>query len=171
MMIMLTSFLAALALQDGTLPPPQPRDLFDVLEGEWVCRQAMLGGGPVFRRERWRGREDGDASGQIRSFPPRASGTESPPEEELLVSRRDRALRLTYGLTRGRLVHYRLARATLQEAVFEAIRSGSPRIISYRLIPGGRLEVMHGLENGSSRRWTYQQAGAHNAIISCDGRR
>ena len=168
---MLTSILVALALQEGTLPPPPPRDLFDVLEGEWVCRQAMLAGGPVFRRESWRSREDGDTTGQIRSFPPRASGTETAPEEELRVSRRGSSLRLAYGSTRGRLVHYRLARATLQEAVFEAIRSGSPRIISYRLISGGRLEVMHGLENGSSRRWTYQQAGAHNAIISCDGRR
>lgn len=167
-MNMPTSILLALALQ-GTLPPPPPRDLFDLLEGDWVCRQAMLAGGPVYRRESWRSREDGDASGQIRSFPPRASGTESPPEVELLFSRRGRGRRLTYGLTNGAPVRYRLARATLQEAVFEAVGSGSPRIISYRLVSDQRLEVMHGEANGSVRRWTYQLSGRHGATIGCDG--
>jgi hypothetical protein len=165
--------LIALALQ-GTLPDPPPRDLFDLLEGEWVCRQAMLAGGPVYRRETWRGREDGDASGQLRSFPPRASGTESPPEVELLYQRGRRTPRLAYSSPAGvwnGAVYYRVARSTPREVVFERTRNGTPRIISYRLTAADRLEVMHGLENGGSRRWTYQRRGAGDAIIGCDGRR
>jgi len=161
--------LIGLALQP-VQPGEPPRDLFDLLEGEWICRQAMLAGGPVFRRESWQGREDGDAQGQIRSFPPGANGTERPPEVAMHYERRGRASRFIYDLTNGRPVRYRLARGTLQEAVFEAVRNGSPRIISYRLLPGPRLEVMYGLENGSSRRWTFQRPGAREAIIGCDGR-
>ena len=125
--------LIGLALQP--VSPEPPRDLFDQLEGEWVCRQAMLAGGPVFRRESWQGREDGDAQGQIRSFPPGHNGTERPPEVAMLYQRRGRTPRFMYDLTNGRSVRYRLRRGTLQEAVFEAAGNGSPRIISYRLMP------------------------------------
>jgi hypothetical protein len=167
------TILLAFTVQ-GTLPAEPPRDMFDLLEGEWICRQAVLAGGPVFRRESWRGREDGDASGQIRSYPPRASGTESPPEVELIYLRGRRAPRLGYASPAGdrnRTAYYRLARGTAREAVFERIGSGTPRIVSYRLAGNDRLEVMHGLENGSTQRWTYQRPGARDAAIGCDGRR
>lgn len=158
----------ALMLQ-GTLPPPEPRDLFDLLEGEWICRQAMLAGGPVYRRESWYSREDGDTGGAIRSFPPGRSGTERPPEFRLFYLRGRHSPRLMLETGGRDRIRYRLARATMREAVFEALGNGSPRIISYRLTDGQRLDVMHGLADGSSRRWTFRQPGAGRPVIGCNG--
>ncbi|HTU09662.1 MAG TPA: hypothetical protein VMG08_02090 [Allosphingosinicella sp.] len=159
--------LIATALQ-AAQPLQRPPDLFDLLEGEWACRQEMLAGGPVFRRERWRSQEDGRVVGEIRSVPPRADGTALPPEAELVFSRQGRVPRLTYRPAGGRPVYYRLARGTRDEAVFEAVGNGSPRIISYRVGALQRLEVMHGLANGGSRRWTYRPQGMRSAVPRCD---
>lgn len=161
--------LIALVMQ-AAQPVQRPPDLFDGLEGEWVCRQVSATGEGVFRSERWRSREDGSAVGEISSIRARAEGAEGMPEAELVFSRRGRTPRLSYREAGGRIVQYRLARGTRDEAVFEAVGNGTPRIISYRRSQGRRLEVMHGLANGGSRRWTYRPAGMRSAAPRCDGR-
>jgi hypothetical protein len=169
---MIISVLIGLALQSAE-PPAQPlqrpQDLFDLIEEEWGCRESM-GGGRGVRRERWRSQEDGRVVGEIRTYPPRSDGTELPPEAELVFSRRGGTPRLTWRPADGRPVYYRLARGTRDEAVFEAVGNGSPRIISYRFAQGGRLEVMHGLANGGSRRWTYRRTGIRSALPYCESR-
>ena len=167
---MMLSMLLALALQ-GTLPPPPPRDLFDRLEGEWICRQEMLASGPLWRTEIWWSQEDGSAAGRIMIASRRlASGEAMHPDIDMLFSRRGRGPRLTYQPAEGRPVRYRLARRSRLEAAFQAIGHGSPRIISYRL-NGQRLEVRHILAGGGTQRWFYQRPGLHQGIGGCDGRR
>lgn len=167
---MTIAFLIAAALQ-AVQPIERPADLFDLLEGEWVCREEMRAAGPAFRRERWRSQEDGSVAGAILSAPRGADGMDPQPDARLDFSRRGRTPRLSWRTGDARPVYYRLARGTREEAVFEAVGNGTPRIIGYRLISGGRLEVMHGLADGSSRRWTHQPAGLATAVIRCDGRR
>ncbi len=85
---MMLSMLLALALQ-GTLPPPPPRDLFDRLEGEWICRQEMLASGQLWRTEIWWSQEDGSAAGRIMIASRRlASGEAMHPDIDMLFSRR-----------------------------------------------------------------------------------
>jgi hypothetical protein len=167
---MTIAFLIAAALQ-AAQPAQRPPDLFDLLEGEWVCRQEMAASGPVIRRELWRGQEDGSVAGAIYTMPRGTDGMEPPPETGLVFSRQGRTPRLTWRPAGERPVYYRLARGTREEAVFEAVGNGTPRIISYRLVAGQRLEVMHGLANGSSTRWTYNRRDMRSAIPRCDGRR
>lgn len=166
---MAMSVLIAMALQ-AAQPAPGPPSVLDLLEGEWICRVEWLAGGPVWRTETWRRDGEGRLTGIIRSGQRRAGGPDAGQEAELVISGRGRATRLTYRPADGAAVRYRLVRNERQEAVFETT-TGSPRIISYRYSGGRRLDVMHGLENGSSRRWSYQPPGMHTAIIGCDGRR
>ena len=161
--------LIAMALQAAATGEP-PRDLFDLLEGEWICRQEMLASGPLWRTEIWWSQEDDSVAGRIQIASRRlASGEAMRPDFTLVFSRRGRVPRLTYRPAEGRPVHYRLVRTTRQEAVLESVGNGSPRIITYRL-NGVRLEVMHGLAEGGTRRWLYQRPEAGSAIVGCDGR-
>jgi hypothetical protein len=164
------SVLIAMALQ-AAQPAEGPPSVLDLLEGEWICRVEWLAGGPVWRTETWRRDGEGRLTGLIHSGLSRAGGPEPGQEAELVISGRGRATRLTYRAADGAASRYRLVRNERQEAVFESMGSGSPRIISYRYSGGRRLDVMHGLASGSSRRWSYEPPGMRTAIIGCDGRR
>jgi hypothetical protein len=169
-MEMAMSILIVAALQ-AAAPPHRPPDLFDQLEGEWVCRQEMLASGPVWRTEIWWSQEDDSVAGRIliaQRRPP--SGEAMHPDFTLHFSRTGRTPRLTWRPAEGRPVSYRLARNSRQEMVFERVGNGSPRVIAYR-IDGTRLEVMHGLAEGGTRRWSYQRQGDHRPAVNCDGRR
>jgi hypothetical protein len=162
--------LIAAALQ-AVSPAQGPASMLDLLEGEWICRQEVLADGPVWRSETWRTQEDGRLVGIVHTVMRRAGSEDIRQEAELVISRRGRTPRLTYRVADRRPVHYRLVRDARQEAVFESVGSGSPRIISFRDSGFRRLEIMYGLENGSSQRWSYQPRAMHTAIIPCDGRR
>jgi hypothetical protein len=169
-MQMLSLSLVALALQ-AARPMPEPPRALDLLEGEWVCRAEWMAGGPVWRSESWHHEDDGRLTGTIRTGLRRAGSGEMAITAELVISGRGRSLRLTYRPAGGAPVRYRLVRETQQEAVFESTGNGSPRIITYRDSGFRRLDVMHALTNGSSRRWSYQPQGMHTPAIDCDGRR
>ncbi len=166
---MAMSILIAAALQ-AVQPGQRPRDLFDLLEGEWVCREEMLASGPVWRTEIWWSQEDDSVGGRILASRLPVSGEPFHPDFTLNFSRRGRTPRLTYQPAEGRPVYFRLARASQQEMVFESVGNGSPRIIAYR-IDGTRLEVMHGLAEGGTHRWLYQRQGDHRPAVNCDSRR
>ncbi len=162
--------LIALALQ-AAQPVSGPPGALDLLAGEWICRAEWMAGGPVWRSESWRRESDGRLTGTIRRGLRRAGGDDMAVEAELVISGRGRSLRLTYRPAGGGQVRYRLVRDTQQEAVFESTGNGSPRIITYRHVGFRRLDVMHALTDGSSRRWSYQPPGMHTPAIDCDGRR
>ena len=92
---MTLSMLIGLALQAA--PPQQqqrPLDLFDSIERDWGCQERTADGRRATRRESWRSQEDGRLVGEIRTYPPRADGTELPPEASLVnaTGKNDRTL-------------------------------------------------------------------------------
>ena len=144
--------------------------VLDVLPDEWVCEEGRRLG-PTWRHESWRRDGEGRLTGTIETRRTTAGPQVIRQEAQLTISGRGRRTRLTYRAEDGRTMHYRLARNERMEAVFESIGDGSPRVISYRYDDGFReLEVLHGLANGSSRRWVYR-ASSHMAPGTCDGRR
>ena len=167
---MLSPSLVALALQ-AAQPTRGPPSALDLLEGEWICRAEWMASGPVWHSESWRREGDGRLTGTIRTGLRRAGRDEMAMAAELVISGRGRSLRLIYRPAGGAPVRYRLVRETQQEAVFESTGNGSPRIITYRDSGFRRLDVMHALTDGSSRRWSYQPPGMHMPAINCDGHR